>query len=116
MTLIGPANPMSRTFELIQALVAQNNVLVSEHGYDELAADGILVDDVLAGVQTGIVVEDYPDYYKGPCVLVLQYDLQHEPIHVLWGIPKGKLSPAVVITAYRPDSAKWTNDFMRRKK
>ncbi len=107
---------MSKTFELIKSLVTRNEVQISEHGYDELAADDILVDDILAGVQIGIVVEDYPDYAKGPCVLVLQYDLQQESLHVLWGIPKGKSSPAVVITAYRPDASKWTDDFMRRKK
>lgn len=105
---------MSHTLRLVQELVARREVKVSAHGYDELAADGILIRDILAGVQDAGVVEDYPDYSKGPCVLVLQWDQQGQPIHVVWGIPRHASSPAVVVTAYRPDPAQWTSDFLRR--
>ena len=107
---------MSETFEMILQLVHHDQILVSDHGYDEIAADDILIKDILAGVSKGFVVEDYPDFSKGPCVLVLQKDSIGKPIHVVWGIPKGASSPAVIVTAYRPDSQKWSVDFRRRKK
>lgn len=80
-----------------------------------MAEDGILAGEVISGVGAAVVVEDYPAYPKGPCALVLQWDRRGNPIHVVWGIPKGLTSPAVLVTAYRPDPARWTEDFRRRR-
>ena len=106
---------MSETLHLVKRLVEGKDIQISAHGYDELAADGILVHDVMAGAIDGVLIEDYPDYHKGPCALVLQRNGDDRPIHVLWGIPKNATSPAVLITAYRPDPGKWCDDFQRRK-
>ena len=94
---------VSKTLERVLDLVSQREVLISSHGYDELADDDIPVRDILAGLTAAIVLDDYPDCAKGPCVLVLQRDAKGNPIHVVWGIPKGASSPAVVVTAYTPD-------------
>jgi uncharacterized protein DUF4258 len=106
---------MSQTLQAVVELVARQEVVVSDHGYDELAADDILVHDILLGVREATVIEDYPTYYKGPCVLVLHKDQRGQPVHVVWGIPLNASSPAVVVTAYRPDPTRWTDDFLRRK-
>jgi hypothetical protein len=107
---------MSATLARIQALAASGELRISTHGYDELAADGLLATEVIAGLGGAIVLEDYPSYPKGPCVLVLQRDATGVPIHVLWGIPAGRDAPAVLITAYRPDPDQWDEGFRRRRR
>jgi len=96
-------------------LVSVGEVRISEHGYDELAEDGLTAREVLGGIVNAVLVEEYPDYPKGPCVLMLQKDKTGLPIHVVWGIPKGHDRPAVLITAYRPDLERWDESFMKRR-
>jgi hypothetical protein len=106
---------MSDLFHRILNLIAPQPVLISDHRYDELEVDGILVRDILEGATAGAVVEEYPTYCKRPCVLVLQKDKEGKPIHVVWGIPNQAHYPAVVDTAYRPDPSRWADDFLRRR-
>jgi len=54
----------------ILELIEKNEIKVSAHGYDELAEDNILVKDILFNVNEALVIEYYPEYPKGPCILV----------------------------------------------
>src|ERR1700682_4658372 len=105
----------SETLDKIRAVAARGDVRISLHGYEELASDSIHVVDIVDGLNAAIVVEDYPTYPKGPCVLVLEHDRTGQPIHVVWGIPAGQDSPAVMVTAYRPDPAKWDETWRKRR-
>ena len=107
---------MSATFQSILNLIAAKDVRISEHGYDELAEDDLTVTEILQSVANATVVEEYPDYPKGPSVLVLQFDREGQPIHTVWGVPKGHQRPAVLVTAYRPDPSRWNSSFMERRK
>lgn len=107
---------MSATLEAVRQLAATGEIRISEHGYDELTEDAIFVRDLLDGIDNAIVIEDYPSFAKGPAVLVLQFDSDDRPVHVVWGIPKGLASPAVLVTAYRPDPARWSDNFIERRK
>jgi len=90
-------------FNRLLGLIKEGEVLISEHGYEELAEDHLTAKELITGASEGIIVEEYLDYHKGPCLLLLQKDLLGKPIHAVWGIQKNKVKPAVLITAYRPD-------------
>jgi hypothetical protein len=107
---------MSETLRNVQMLVPVGEVLVSRHGLGKLDTENIILGAVISGIGSAITVEDYPDAMRGPSVLVLQQDQNGQPIHVLWGIQKDTTSPAVLITAYRPDPLLWSADHLRRSK
>lgn len=74
---------MSVLLAHIQNLAARGEVEISRHAFKELAADAIYIQDVMAGLPASDVIEEYPDYFKGPVILTLQRDGAGEPIHVL---------------------------------
>jgi hypothetical protein len=106
---------MSALLATIQELVSLDKVRISAHGFDELAADDISFGELLESLPGAKWIEEYQDYHKGPCVLVLQSTKTQEPVHVLWGVAKNSPDEVTLITAYRPDPARWTADFLRRK-
>ena len=106
---------MSEFVERIRDLISAGEVRISEHGYDELAEDGLTARELLGGVLEAVVVEEYPSYPKGPCVLLLQKDREGKPVHAVWGIPKGHDRPVALVTAYRPNPERWDKEFLRRR-
>lgn len=61
----------------------------SGQGYEEISEDHLTAKEFVAGASTGTIIEEYLDYHKGPCLLLLQRDCSGNPIHAVWGIPKG---------------------------
>ena len=116
MALPTTATILIGTFDRIRALIAEGSVRISEHGYDEITSDGLLARELVEGVENAEVIEDYPNYPKGPSVLLFQQTKDGRSVHVVWGIPAGHTSPAVLITGYLPDPGRWETEFKRRRK
>ncbi len=106
---------MSSLLARIRELVGTGRFRVSAHGFEELASDDISLAELVAGIPLAVSVEEYPDYHKGPCVLVLQRQDDGSAVHVLWGVAMNAQDVATLITAYRPDPARWTEDFLKRR-
>ncbi len=105
---------MNKLYNKLCSLIDEGDVLISEHGYPELAEDNLTVKELISGIAKATIIEEYLEYPKGPCLLLLQKDSCGNPIHAVWGIPKNHDKPAVLITAYKPDPLRWDKSFTRR--
>jgi hypothetical protein len=74
---------VSDTLHRVRLLVGRGEYVVSQHGARELVGREIVLDDLVSSLDEAAVVEDYPDAWKGPCVLVLQRDREQRPVHAL---------------------------------
>ncbi len=106
---------MSATFIKVKVFVAAGAWQPTTHTLTRMEQRNIFVVDVLRGLDTAEIVEDYPDDPRGPSVLTLSYDGAGLPIHVLWGIAKNNTSVANLVTLYRPDLLEWFDDWKIRK-
>jgi len=57
---------VSETFNHVLNLIERGEVRISDHGYDELAADNIFVRDIVNGIAQVIVVRGLSRLSKGP--------------------------------------------------
>jgi hypothetical protein len=66
-------------------------------------------------IKEGMVIERYNDDFPFPSFLISGTGCENTPLHVVAALnsDEGKL---VIITVYKPDSLKWTNQFSRRIK
>ena len=106
---------MSRFVDKVRTLVADGKYAVTAHAFFKLDKERIVFADVRGEMANAVVVEEYPEYHKGPSVLVKLNDSGGKPIHALWGLAIGTEEPAYPVTVYRPDAAKWSTDFLQRR-
>lgn len=92
---------------------ADTGCLFLPHAIRQMARPDRMIsaDDVLAAIQFGEVIEDYPEDPRGHSALVAHVPSEGRPLHVVCSPKVGYLA---IITAYVPDPLEWTNDFRRR--
>lgn len=99
----------------IVELVSTGRYKISDHALDALLDDELEREDISGSVAESSILEDYPEFGKGPAILLYQTTADGRIIHCVWGIPKGATEPAVLITAYIPDPEKWDETLKTRK-
>ena len=98
--------------ERIRSLCSDETIAITNHAGDRLRERGIKYDDVKMAIMNGTIIEDYPNDYPHPSVLMLGYTEQKKPLHIVVGIGGNTLQ---IITAYYPSFNKWENDYKTRK-
>lgn len=88
-------------------LVVAGDYKISDHALDALLDDDLERVDIADSVKESEALENYPDFGKGPAILLHQFATDGRVVHCVWGIPMGAKKPAVLITAYIPDPSRW---------
>lgn len=96
---------------LIQAI--EENIRVTQHAQQEMVEDEFELDDVIAGIKTGKIIENYPEHKRGACCLINGLSKGGRPIHIVCTTSRPKL---IIITVYEPKPPKWTTPTQRRTK
>jgi hypothetical protein len=105
----------SNVFDNVCAAIAAGQVHVSEHAHDEAVDDGLSVVDVVDATPSGEVIEDYPTDPRGASCLTLVTVGIDRPVQAVWAFDEGS-GRAIPITVYRPDPARWSDDFRNRRR
>ena len=90
----------------------KSNVVISKHAYSRIYERKISTKDVISGIASGEIIEQYPTDFPFPSCLVLGLTSNGEKIHVVCSIGNGALW---IISAYIPTLDKWENDYKTRK-
>lgn len=89
-----------------------NNIKHTIHALKEEALDDITAEQVEKALISGFkIIEEYPDDPRGISCLLL-CSIAGKPVHVVCAPHEDAL---IIITVYRPDTTKWTDDYRKRK-
>lgn len=82
---------------------------IVDHALTEAFKDGISINDIIACIYTGKIIETYPDRMRCLIFSMLNLDI---PLHVAVDYSSKEID---IITAYIPDSRLWINFQVRKK-
>ena len=102
--------------DVIQRCFREGKVFYTSHARQEMKAEefGIINEmEVFEAIQSGEIIEEYPDDEPYPSILIYGSTLQGRPIHVVCAYASED-DLGIVITVYEPDPALWI-DFRRRR-
>ncbi len=74
----------------------------------------IRVDEVLQVLDTGEIIEEYPDDSPYPSCLIFGRTGLGRPLHIVCGAVSAE-NRLIIITLYQPAPDRWEPDFRRRK-
>lgn len=103
---------MALLIKNLQKICSIETIEITLHAAKRLEQRGITLDDIVSGICTGEIIEQYPDDYPFPSCLILGKSSEQQPIHIVVGT---NLELLWIVTAYYPSSNKWENDWKTRK-
>lgn len=97
----------------IRRMHADGSVVWTIHVMKRLLKHGISMEEVGQCIESGEIIEQYPDDFPYPSCLILGQNIGNDYIHTVVGSEGTALW---IITAYHPSPDKWESDFKTRKR
>ena len=94
--------------------IASDNkkIIISQHMMKRFSERHIKYRDILSVINSGEIIEQYPNDYPYPSCLMLGLDFNGKYMHIVCGTDNEYLW---VITAYYPAEDQWEADMKTRK-
>jgi hypothetical protein len=96
----------------IQAKFSHDEFEFSKHAVDRMILRDISVGETRETINSGEIIEDYPDDKYGPSCLIFGMTIAQRPLHIQCSYPSRPLIK--IITVYEPDPAEWI-EYRERK-
>ena len=94
----------------IQSQASVQNLRLTLHAQQEMIDENIKIADIYHTIQTGRILENYPEHQRGACCLLNGEDEQGRDIHIVCTTSRDIL---IIITAYLPLPPKWLTPTQR---
>ncbi len=91
---------------------SDSNIKWAKHCLERMQERDINISDVESCLQTGEIIEDYPDDFPHPGCLIFGYTKENKILHIVVGSHNSTL---FFITAYFPNKDKFEKDLKTRK-
>jgi Domain of unknown function (DUF4258) len=95
----------------MQRQAAGESLRVTQHAQVEMDAEDITLDEVLAAIANGQILENYSEHKRGPCCLLYGRTHRGRPLHIVCTTAQPLL---IIITVYVPLPPKWVSPTQRR--
>lgn len=98
--------------QLKKLLNISSNIKWAKHCLERMQERDISIADVKSCLQSGEIIEDYPDDFPYPSCLIFGHTEEKRILHIVVGLDNNSL---FFITAYIPSTDKFEKDLKTRK-
>lgn len=103
---------MELNIDDLRKICTLENIQITLHAAKRLEQRGISINDIIACIINGEIIEQYPRDYPHPSCLILGHAVSQIYLHVVVG---SNMETLWIVTAYYPDLNNWEADYKTRK-
>lgn len=105
-------NDVESAIDNIRHLARAEEYRVSQHAHQEMVEEAISLEEILEAIESGEILENYPEHRRGPCCLVGGRTPLGRHLHLVCTTTSTTL---IIITAYEPLMPKWLTPTQRNR-